>query len=128
MSGKMKSNIPALFDTNILIDYLNGVALAREEIDNYKHKNISIISYMEVMVGVDNEDRSEVEKFLHSFDIVEINSEIAELAISIRKESKIKLPDAIILATSNYLKALLITRNIKDFNPNDKNIREPYQI
>ena len=41
-----------LFDTNILIDYLNGIPQAREVLTEY-HANpaISAITWMEVMVG-----------------------------------------------------------------------------
>lgn len=42
----------ALFDTNILIDYLNGIPQARDVLVEY-HINpaISAITWMEVMVG-----------------------------------------------------------------------------
>ena len=33
-----------LVDTDILIDYLNGIALAREELARYREPGISIIS------------------------------------------------------------------------------------
>ena len=42
----------ALFDTNILIDYLNGIPQAKDVLTEY-HINpaISAITWMEVMVG-----------------------------------------------------------------------------
>ena len=43
--------VKALFDTNILIDYLNAVPEARAELSLYAEKAISIITWMEVMVG-----------------------------------------------------------------------------
>ena len=43
--------VKALFDTNILVDYLNAVPKARTELQRYPEKAISIISWMEVMVG-----------------------------------------------------------------------------
>lgn len=39
-----------LFDTNILIDYLGGVALARDELARYRAPAISIVSWMEVLI------------------------------------------------------------------------------
>lgn len=39
-----------LFDTNILIDYLGGVALARDELARYREPAISIVSWMEVLI------------------------------------------------------------------------------
>lgn len=41
----------ALFDTNILIDYLNGIAAAKKELDLYESRAISIVTWMEVMSG-----------------------------------------------------------------------------
>jgi predicted nucleic acid-binding protein len=43
--------VKALFDTNILIDFLNAAPQARQEIDLYREKAISIVTWMEVMVG-----------------------------------------------------------------------------
>jgi len=53
----------ALFDTSILIDYLNGRAEAKDTIERYDQIAISIISYMEVMVGVDQNNKKSVEDF-----------------------------------------------------------------
>ncbi len=47
--------VKALFDTNILIDYLNGIPQAREEVALYDDSAISIISWMEVMAGASEE-------------------------------------------------------------------------
>ena len=47
----------AVFDTNILIDYLIGNLLAKKEIEQYQSPQISIITKMEILVGVtDNEE------------------------------------------------------------------------
>jgi predicted nucleic acid-binding protein len=47
----------AVFDTNILIDYLIGNLLAKKEIEQYHSPQISIITKMEILVGVtDNEE------------------------------------------------------------------------
>lgn len=43
--------VKALLDTNILIDFLNGVPQARDEIARYRRTAISIITWMEVMAG-----------------------------------------------------------------------------
>ena len=43
--------VKALFDTNILIDFLHEVAAARDELHRYEDKAISIITWMEVLIG-----------------------------------------------------------------------------
>ncbi len=118
----------ALFDTNILIDYLNGIESAFKEIEKYSPKLISRITWMEIMVGTDREDRSEVRKFLQKFSICDLSASIAEKALDLRVEMKLKLPDAIIYATAREEGCLFVTRNKKDFNVNLPDIREPYKI
>ena len=79
----------AVFDTNILIDYLIGNLLAKKEIEQYQSPQISIITKMEILVGVtDNEEI--IKEFLNGFNIIPLNDEIAEIAVNIRKENKIK--------------------------------------
>jgi predicted nucleic acid-binding protein len=43
--------VKALFDTNILIDYLRGIPAAREELTCYRQKAISLVSWTEVPIG-----------------------------------------------------------------------------
>ena len=118
----------ALFDSNILIDYLNGHAPAAEEFAKYQVKLISLISWVEVLVGVPEAHQKTVKAFLSQFEVINIDVDICEQAISIRKTKKMKLPDALILATANVHSALLVTRNTKDFDPSSPFIHEPYQI
>ena len=49
--------VKALFDTNILIDYLNAVPQARAELSLHPDKAISIITWMEVMVGAEPDSK-----------------------------------------------------------------------
>jgi predicted nucleic acid-binding protein len=43
--------VKALFDTPILIDFLNGIDDARSELDRHQDKAISTITWMEVQGG-----------------------------------------------------------------------------
>lgn len=119
----------ALFDTNILIDYLNGISEANQEITRYQDKAISLITWMEVMVGATDEEATQINGFLSLFSLLPINSEVSIEAVKIRKAHKVKLPDAIILATARTSRRVLITRNTKDFpSGGDGEIRHPYVI
>ena len=44
----------------------------------------------------------------------------------IRRDRRVKLPDAVIWATARAESALLVTRNTKDFPRDDPGIRVPY--
>jgi predicted nucleic acid-binding protein len=119
----------AVFDTNILIDYLNGNIQAKKEIEIYEFRAISIITYIEIIVGVQNLKEIEfIKNFLHRFSIIEIDIPIAELTITARKKYKLKIPDALILATAEQNQCLLVTRDTKDFSETLPIVRVPYTI
>jgi predicted nucleic acid-binding protein len=117
----------ALFDTNILIDYLNGVEAAKEEVERYERPAISVISWIEVLVGVKDGLESATRKFLSSFERIELTERIADKAVLIRRGAKISVPDAIILASAQIENLVLVTRNTKDFSADAPGIRVPYR-
>ena len=114
-----------LFDTNILIDYLSGIALARAELARYQEPAISIVSWMEVLIGAEAEVELATRRFLSRFTIVEIDRTVAERAVTIRRGSRVRLPDAIISASAEVLSMLLITRNTRDFDATSPSVRVP---
>ncbi|WP_105381765.1 type II toxin-antitoxin system VapC family toxin [Neorhizobium alkalisoli] len=118
--------VKALFDTNILVDYLNGIAEARDEWDRYSEKNISIITWMEVLIGAKPELVEATRDFLDSIHLISIDETVAARAVSLRQQFKMKLPDAIIWASADIHSMLLVTRNTKDFPANLPGIRIPY--
>ena len=117
----------ALFDTNILIDYLNGVPAAQQELARHRDRRISVMTWMEVLAGAHGADEEDViEMFLRDFQVVEITRRIAREAIEIRRAHRARLPDAVIWASARTESALLVTRNTKDFPADDPGIRVPY--
>jgi predicted nucleic acid-binding protein len=120
--------VKALFDTNVLIDYLNAIPQARDELTRYQEKAISIITWMEVLVGAKPEVVTGTRAFLAGFMVIPVDDAIAERAVSLRQLHRIKLPDAVIWATANIHSMLLVTRNTKDFPREMPDIRVPYEI
>jgi len=117
----------ALFDTNILIDYLNGVPAAQAEFDRHRRRLISVVTWMEVLAGAHNPAEEDViEMFLRDFTVVEVSRPIAREAVAIRKARRVRLPDAIIWASARHESALLVTRNTKDFPKTEPGVRVPY--
>jgi hypothetical protein len=122
-------DLKTVFDTNILIDYLSGYKEAEKEIALYKESAISIISWMEIWVGVENKDEEIiVQSFLSSFTLLQVTEEIAQEAVQLRKKYKLKLPDAIIWASATNQGWTLVTRNAKDFKNSYPGIRIPYRL
>ncbi|MDX2073707.1 MAG: PIN domain-containing protein [Alphaproteobacteria bacterium] len=106
-----------VFDTNIVIDYINGNAKAADELGRCSDRLISIMSWMEILVGCNTIDKEQqvIEWMAAFFDVVYIDDEIAAQAVNIRRDLRLKLPDAVILATAHHHKTVLITRDRKDF-------------
>ena len=119
----------ALFDTNILIDYLNGVEAAKTEIDRTTERLVSVITWMEVLAGARDEAEEDViDLFLRDFRIVELTRRVAREAVEIRRSRRMRLPDAIVWAAARSESALLVTRNTKDFPADDPGVRVPYEV
>ena len=119
----------ALFDTNILIDYLNGVEAAKTEIDRPAERLVSVITWMEVLAGArDKAEEDVIDMFLRDFRVVELTRRVAREAVEIRRSRRIRLPDAIVWAAARSESALLVTRNTKDFPADDPGLRVPYGL
>jgi hypothetical protein len=83
---------------------------------------------MEVMVGATADVEGATRSFLGGFAVIALDGEIAERAVSLRRNHHVKLPDAIIWATAQAHAMLLVTRNTKDFSANDPSVRMPYRL
>jgi predicted nucleic acid-binding protein len=70
------------------------------------------------------EEKELIDTLFSIFEIMDLNKTIAEQVILYRKQKgkKIKLPDAIVLATAKYLNATLLTDDWDDFLGIDPNV------
>ena len=119
----------AVFDSNILIDFLNGASEPRQEFRRHRRRAVSVITWIEVLAGARNPDEDQrIRDLLSRFTVVSIGDGVRDRAVAIRRAGRLKLPDAIILATAQELGWLLVTRNTKDFPPSDPTIRVPYTL
>ncbi len=120
--------VKALFDTNILIDHLRGIPAAREEFGRHQEKAISIITWMEVMVGASPAAQRGTQVFLDGFAVIEIDRRVAERAVTLRRAHHIKLPDAIVWASAQVHAMLFVTRDVRDCRADDPGVRIPYRV
>jgi predicted nucleic acid-binding protein len=107
---------------------LTPAARPAPKLQRYPQKAISIITWMEVMVGAGNDVESATRAFLKDFDVVPLDETIAERAVELRRNHRIKQPDAIVWATAQTKALLLVTRNSKDFAADDPSVRLPYKL
>jgi predicted nucleic acid-binding protein len=120
--------VKALLDTNILIDFLHKVPAARDELHRYEDKAISIITWMEVLIGAPPLAARATRAFLDNFTLIELNEKVAERAVRLRQQHRLKLPDAIIWASAQVHSMLLVTRDTKGFPADDPGVRMPYRL
>jgi predicted nucleic acid-binding protein len=81
-----------------------------------KTPNISVISQIEVLRFNDTpENEAILEEFINISKIYPLSNIVVERTIKLCKQTKIKLPDAIIAATALIEDFTLVTRNINDF-------------
>ena len=123
--------IERLLDSVILIDHLNNIPQAMDFLLalNPEKTAISVISYAEILTGLDEDGERKAVPLLHSFEMLEIDASVAEKAAMLRRQHGWKLPDAFQAALAITHDIVLCTRNIKDFNPKKHPFVEiPYML
>lgn len=80
----------AVFDTNILIDFLNGYEPACAEVRRYSEKAVSVITWIEVMAGATDDTEDACRTLLGAFERVDVTQSIADRAVSLRRGSRVK--------------------------------------
>lgn len=105
-----------MLDTNIIL-YLLGGDKILADILNTKTPYVSYITEMELLASpqLNSVEEKKIESFLSACCIIEMNLQIKQSAIQIRRKTGLKLPDSIIAASAEYLWILLLTAD-KDFN------------
>ena len=100
-----------LIDTDIFIDHLRGASA----LDVGSHRvHYSVITRAELFAGSSATDT--VSTLLSPFREVVIDRAIAERGGRVRRETGIRLPDALIAATALEHRLALVTRNRTDFD------------
>jgi len=122
--------VKILLDSVILIDHLNGVRAATDYLAKV-HLNavISVVTRAEVLAGCDPPDAPPIKQLLDAFPALTLDAAVADLAATLRRQNKWKLPDAFQAALAQIHKLQLATRNTKDFPPAQYDFAlVPYEI
>ncbi len=114
--------IKYIWDTNTVIYYLQQQfpPTAEEFIDNLLKEArpcISTITEIELLCWktASEKDLEVLHDFINDALVIELERSIKLKTADIRRQYKIKLPDAIIAATALIYELILITRNTRDF-------------
>lgn len=103
----------SVLDTNTLIYAINQGRLIMPHFNT-----VSIITEIELLSysKLTEQDKIELKKVLQWFHIEGLTRPIKEMAIELRYQTGLKLPDSIVLATAEYLKLPLITSDKRLLN------------
>lgn len=98
-----------LFDTDAFVDHLRGAHKLPQVSGSY-----SVITRAELFAGHEK-DEPAVRALLDLHTELAVDSAIAERAGRIRRESDVRMPDALVAATALEHDLDLVTRNRRDF-------------
>ena len=117
-------------DSVILIDHFNGIPQATEYLGEVAGRaHISAITYAEVLTGFREEDAPLARALLDTLPLLVIDRDVANLAASLRRIHRWKLPDALQVAVARHHGLFLATRNAKDFPPGEYEfVHVPYSV
>ena len=123
-----------LIDSNAVIDYLAGKlpASGMKFMDGVINAvpQVSVITKIEVLgYNIPPAAYQILTDFMNDAVILELTDAVVNQTIALRKQIKIKLPDAIIAATALVNGLELISRNTSDFkNVNGLTVIDPHTI
>lgn len=100
-----------LVDSDVLVDHLRGHRRFERGADDLY---VSAVTRAELFSGRGTEERR-VRGLLNSMTDLPIDVAIAERAGRIRRQSPVRLPDALIAATAIEHRLTLVTRNLREF-------------
>jgi predicted nucleic acid-binding protein len=111
-----------LFDTDVIIWMLRGNERAAKRIDEEKIREVSVVSYMELIKGAkDKQELLLIRRYLNDlgFRIIPINENISHRAMIYMEEHSLKsgidMADALIAATAIEATLTLCTANDKHY-------------
>jgi hypothetical protein len=104
-----------VLDTNAVLYFMAG-----RLIEPLPQANlcISVITEIELLSYpmLKSEDEKQIRQLFNNITIIDLNNSIKESAIHFRRNYRLKLPDALIIATAHFLNARFFTNDVKLLN------------
>jgi predicted nucleic acid-binding protein len=119
-----------LVDSVIMIDHFNGIPAATDYLLEMQGQlAISVITRAEVLTGFEGKERQLARRLLDRFPTLIIDRGIADLAATLRRRNRWKMPDALQAAVAKNHKLKFATRDTDDFPPQRyRFVTVPYTI
>jgi len=106
-----------LFDSNIIIyaaqpqnDYLREFLINNEVLVSSITK-LEVLGYHKLI----SQEKEILQRIFSAIEVLPINEEVINLAISLRQKRKMSIGDSIIAATALHFRQQLVTHNTADF-------------
>ena len=101
-----------LLDTNVVLYFLGGRLAKPLPSGQYF---VSVITEIELLSypSLSPDEEIQIRDFLTRITVVGIEDNIKESTIAFRKQYKLRLPDAVIVATAQSLSATLFTNDVR---------------
>lgn len=124
-----------VLDTDIVIDYLRGDQQAVDYLEALAKRSdvrlaVSVVTVAELYVGVRDAERARLARFLEALDVIALTGDHARAGGLFRRRygpsHGTDLPDALIAATAEAERAVLVTFNVRHF-PMLAEVRAPYE-
>ncbi len=122
-----------LLDTNIFIYYFNGESVVQSIfVDILANKATGFycpLTWTELLcyASLSESEANQIRAFLRKLTCVLLTEAILDCAARLRRDYRIKLPDALIAACAIEENCTLVTRNVEDFNRiNGLNLFNPF--
>jgi len=111
-----------LLDSNVIIDALAGLPHGVRVLQTARTRPDVVVVYSAItrieVLGFPSLTEPEevaVRRLLNEFEELAVTAAVIERTIQIRKLVRIKIPDALIAASADLAGALVVTRNMSDF-------------
>lgn len=109
---RVMNGLDLFIDTNILVDLAEG----RKGTNDYLDGNdlyVSVISEIELLGWhkITTQQKLFFKELLRECSVIELTKPIKELAIELKQNQKIRLPDSVIAASAMHLDLPLLTRD-----------------
>jgi predicted nucleic acid-binding protein len=102
-----------LVDTDVCIDHLAGV---RRLPRGTGRLGYSVITRAELLAGAEGDEEPKVRRLLAGMDEIPVDRRVADRAGQLRRDvPTLRMPDALIAATSLVYSMALFTKNVRDF-------------
>jgi predicted nucleic acid-binding protein len=117
----------ALVDTELIHDYLRGDTRAKQAIEPYAHRSISVVTWLEVMARCPAGLEEPTRAFLRTFERLSIGESIADEALRLMQQYPgLTLPRALTWATARVNQLRLITSDPRNVPTDDAHVLHAY--